>query len=63
MWHLWGIEEVHAGVWWKNLRERSHLEALGVDGSIILKWIFRKCDGKGRIALFWLRIGTSGRLL
>ena len=27
-----------------KLFERRHLEYLGVDGSIILKWIFRKLD-------------------
>jgi hypothetical protein len=26
------------------LRERDHLEAPGVDGEIILRWIFRKWD-------------------
>jgi len=29
-------------VWWGNLRERDHLGDPGVDGSIILGWIFRK---------------------
>jgi hypothetical protein len=28
-----------------NPRERVHFEVTGVDGSIILKWIFKKCDG------------------
>ena len=36
IWHIWGMGEVHTGVWWGNLRERSHLEALSADGSIIL---------------------------
>jgi hypothetical protein len=27
---------------------------------IILRWIFRKWDGKARTGLIWLRIGTGG---
>jgi hypothetical protein len=37
--------DVHAGIWWGNLKERYHLEDTGVDGRIILRWIFRKWDG------------------
>ena len=33
--------------WWGNLRERDHLGDQGVDGRIILKWIFRKWDVEG----------------
>ena len=29
-------------VWCGNLRERDHLEDPGIDGMIILRWIFRK---------------------
>ena len=31
---------------WGNLRDRDHLEDPGVDGRIILRWIFRKWDVK-----------------
>jgi hypothetical protein len=33
---------VYAGFWWGNLRVRDHLEDLGMDGMIILRWIYRK---------------------
>jgi len=34
--------EEYTGFWWGNLRERDHLGDPGVDGKIILRWIFRK---------------------
>ena len=48
------------GFWWGSLRERDLLGVLGVDGRIILKWIFKKCDGWPWTASIWLRIKTGG---
>jgi hypothetical protein len=36
---------VHTGFWWEDLREGDHFGHPGVDGRIILKWIFKKWDG------------------
>ena len=44
MWRVWGIGEVYSGCWWGNLRERGNLGDPKVDGSIILRCIFRKQD-------------------
>jgi len=35
----------------QGIGERDHLEYPGVDGTIILKWILRKCDGMDWIDL------------
>ena len=43
--------------------ERDHLEHLGVDGMIILKYIFKKWNGEALTGLIWLRIGIGGELL
>jgi len=47
-------------VLWESVRERDHLEEPGVDGRIILRWIFRKWDVGVWTGLSWLRIGTGG---
>jgi len=55
-----GRGEVYTGFRWGNLRERDHLEDLGVDGRIILRWIFRKWDAEPWNGSGWLRIRTGG---
>ena len=42
MWHIQETGEVHTGFWYGNLRKRGHLIDLGMDGSVILKWIYKK---------------------
>jgi hypothetical protein len=37
---------MHTGLWWGNLNERGHLEDLGIDGRIIVKWILNSQHGK-----------------
>jgi len=37
------------------MRERGHLEELGVDGRIVLNRVFKKWDGV-QLGLVWLRI-------
>ena len=55
-----GGRDVYIGTWWGNLRERYHLENLGVNWSIILKCILNRM---GRVVrLMWFRIETNGGL-
>jgi len=53
---------VHVGFSWENLVERDLLEEAGIDGRIILKWIFNKWDWgiecidlvQDRVKSFWV---------
>jgi hypothetical protein len=58
-----GRGEVHTGFWWGDLTKGDHLEDPGIDGRIILKWIFKNWDGGAWTGLIWLRIGTGGGFL
>jgi len=44
------------GFWWGNLGERDHLVDPGVDGSIILKWIFRKLEW---VCVYWIELAQD----
>ena len=55
-----GRGEACTGFWWGNLKERDHWRDPGVDGKIIIRWIFRKWDVSLWTGLSWLKIGIVG---
>jgi len=57
---VWGRGETYTGFWWGNLKEKDHLADPGIDGRIILRWIFRKWVLGVWTGSSWLRIGTGG---
>jgi hypothetical protein len=46
--------------WLGDLRERNHLEDLGIDGGITTKWISKGWDGWAWTGWIWFRIEMSG---
>jgi hypothetical protein len=58
-----GKEEACTGIWWGNLMERDHWGDTGVDGRMMIRWIFRKWNVGVWTGLGWLRIETGGRHL
>ena len=55
-----GEEKCVQGFGGGNLRKRDHLDDPGVDGRIILKWIFRKWGVGAWTESSLLRIGRGG---
>jgi hypothetical protein len=56
-------KEMHTEFWCRNVKEKTYLEALGENWSIILKWILQTQEGRVGTGFIWLLIGTSGGLL
>jgi hypothetical protein len=52
---LYDSEEAYTELWWGNPRERDHWGDPGVDGRILLRWIFRKWYVGVWTGLGWLR--------
>ena len=60
-----GSGKMHTGVWWGNLKERDHLEGLGIDRystRVIFNWTLTRWDRRTLTGLICLRIRTSGGL-
>jgi hypothetical protein len=51
------------GFWWRNLRDRDHLEDLGVDVRIIIRLVFRNWVVYAWTEFRWLRIERAGEHL
>jgi hypothetical protein len=45
MLHVWETRYVHKEFWWEVLRKNNTWKTWGVDGKVILKWIFRRTGG------------------
>jgi hypothetical protein len=46
---------VYTGFWWGYLKERDHLGDPGIDGRIILRWIFKKWVG----GMDWIKLAQD----
>jgi hypothetical protein len=58
MWDVWRIRDMHTG----KPEKKDHLEDIGVEGIIILKWVLKKLYNTAWIQLIHFKIGTSCRL-
>ena len=63
LWHICELREMRLGFFLGGKpKERDHLKDLGVDGSILLKWIIGVA-WEAWTGFIWLRMGTNGGLL
>ena len=58
-----GRREMNDGVWGLNLKERDHLEDLGMLGWMIPKWILEELVVRLGNCFIWPRTGMRGGLL
>jgi len=48
---------MHTRFWWETCRKRDHLKDPGVDGRIILIWIFRRWN----VGVDWIDLARDSR--
>ena len=46
---------MYTGFWWGNLKERDHWGDQGVDGTIIVRWVFSKWNG----GMDWMKLAQD----
>jgi hypothetical protein len=54
MWHIWRRREMHIQFLRGKLKKINHSKDSGTDG-LILKWIFKKQNGKALTGFIWIR--------
>jgi len=50
---------VQPAFWWADLREGDHFEDAGLDGRIILEWIYKRWNLKTGLIWFWIGAGSG----
>jgi hypothetical protein len=58
----YGGGKAHKGFWQGNLRDKDHLEDIGIDGRVMLEPILKKSVGSVWTGLISHRMGTNGGL-
>jgi hypothetical protein len=57
-----GRTEMDTGFWLGTMKESDHLEDIGVEATIILKWMLNRYDGRTWTRLIWFSIKIGGPL-
>jgi GTP-dependent phosphoenolpyruvate carboxykinase len=54
------VAQVRTVFWWAHLREGNYIEGKSLEGTIILKWVFKRWDGRNGLDRSELSLGMDG---